>query len=32
MSRRWNTCARLIMRDPRLEPAFEEQAEPLLLE
>jgi len=29
---RWNTCARLIMRDPRLEPALEEQAEPLLLE
>jgi hypothetical protein len=29
---RWNTCARLIMRDPRLEPVVEEQAEPLLLE
>jgi hypothetical protein len=29
---RWNTCARLIMRDSRLEPAGEEQAEPLLLE
>jgi hypothetical protein len=28
---RWNTCARLIMRDQRLAPASEEQ-EPLLLE
>src|SRR5438132_2101813 len=29
---RWNTCARLIMRDPRLVPAPEERGEPLLLE
>ena len=29
---RWNTCARLIMRDPRLVPATEERGEPLLLE
>jgi hypothetical protein len=29
---RWNTCARLIMRDPRLMPAAEEPLEPLLLE
>lgn len=30
---RWNTCARLIMRDPRLTPpATEERGEPLLLE
>jgi hypothetical protein len=29
---RWNTCARLIMRDPRLMPAVEEPLEPLLLE
>lgn len=29
---RWNTCARLIMRDHRLVPAAEERAEPLLLE
>ena len=29
---RWNTCARLIMRDRRLVPAAEERAEPLLLE
>ena len=29
---RWNTCARLIMRDPRLLPAVEERGEPLLLE
>ena len=29
---RWNTCARLIMRDRRLVPATEERAEPLLLE
>lgn len=29
---RWNTCARLIMRDRRLIPAPEERGEPLLLE
>jgi hypothetical protein len=29
---RWNTCARLIMRDHRLLPAIEERGEPLLLE
>ena len=29
---RWNTCARLIMRDPRLAPVTDEQAEPLMLE
>ena len=29
---RWNTCARLIMRDPRLIPLPEERGEPLLLE
>lgn len=29
---RWNTCARLIMRDRRLVPAIEERGEPLLLE
>jgi hypothetical protein len=29
---RWNTCARLIMRDRRLVPATEERGEPLLLE
>jgi hypothetical protein len=29
---RWNTCARLIMRDRRLVPAPEERSEPLLLE
>jgi hypothetical protein len=29
---RWNTCARLIMRDARLAPASEERSEPLLLE
>ena len=29
---RWNTCARLIMRDHRLVPAAEEREEPLLLE
>ena len=29
---RWNTCARLIMRDHRLVPAIEEPGEPLLLE
>jgi len=29
---RWNTCARLIMRDARLQPALEEVGEPLLLE
>ena len=29
---RWNTCARLIMRDHRLVPAPEERGEPLLLE
>jgi hypothetical protein len=29
---RWNTCARLIMRDPRLAPVIDEQAEPLMLE
>ena len=29
---RWNTCARLIMRDPHLVPGVEERGEPLLLE
>ena len=29
---RWNTCARLIMRDHRLMPAAEEREEPLFLE
>lgn len=29
---RWNTCARLIMRDHRLVPEPEERGEPLLLE
>ena|SRR5207253_11443296 len=29
---RWNTCARLIMRDHRLVPASAERGEPLLLE
>jgi hypothetical protein len=29
---RWNTCARMIMRDTRLVPAVEERGEPLLLE
>ena len=29
---RWNACARLIMHNPRLEPAKEEPAEPLLSE
>jgi hypothetical protein len=29
---RWNTCARLIMRDHRLVPAEEERGEPLFLE
>lgn len=29
---RWNTCARLIMRDHRLVPAPEDRGEPLLLE
>jgi hypothetical protein len=29
---RWNTCARLIMRDHRLVPAPEERVEPLFLE
>ena len=29
---RWNTCARLIMRDRRLVPQPEERSEPLLLE
>jgi len=29
---RWNTCARLIMRDHRLVPAVEERGEPLFLE
>jgi hypothetical protein len=29
---RWNTCARLIMRDRRLVPAPDERGEPLLLE
>jgi hypothetical protein len=29
---RWNTCARLIMRDNRLVPAVEERTEPLLSE
>lgn len=29
---RWNTCARLIMRDHRLVPASDERGEPLFLE
>src|SRR5437762_3354764 len=29
---RWNTCARLLMRDHRLAPAPQEREEPLLLE
>ena len=29
---RWNTCARLIMRDQRLAPVTEERGEPLFLE
>ena len=29
---RWNACARLLMRDPRLVPAIEERGEPLFLE
>ena len=29
---RWNTCARLIMRDQRLVPVTEERGEPLFLE
>ena len=29
---RWNTCARVIMRDHRLVPASEERGEPLFLE
>jgi tetratricopeptide (TPR) repeat protein len=29
---RWNTCARLIMRDQRLAPIADEREEPLLLE
>ena len=29
---RWNTCARLIMRDHRLAPVTEERGEPLFLE
>jgi len=29
---RWNTCARLIMRDRRLAPVVDERSEPLLLE
>ncbi len=29
---RWNTCARLIMRDQRLTPVDEERGEPLFLE
>lgn len=29
---RWNTCARLIMRDQRLTPMSEERGEPLFLE
>jgi len=29
---RWNACARLIMQNPRLEPAREEPSEPLLSE
>jgi len=29
---RWNTCARLIMRDRRLVPTIEERGEPLFLE
>jgi hypothetical protein len=29
---RWNTCARILMRNPHLEPSVEERSEPLLLE
>ena len=29
---RWNTCARLIMRDRRLVPVTDERGEPLMLE
>ena len=29
---RWNTCARLIMRDQRLAPSLDERSEPLFLE
>jgi hypothetical protein len=29
---RWNACARLIMRNPRLAPASEQETEPLMLE
>ena len=29
---RWNTCARILMRHPHLEPSPEERTEPLLLE
>jgi hypothetical protein len=29
---RWNACARLLVSDPRIVPAFEEPQEPLLLE
>jgi tetratricopeptide (TPR) repeat protein len=29
---RWNTCARILMRNPHLEPAAEERAEPQFLE
>ena len=29
---RWNTCARVIMRDPRLVPVTDERGEPLFLE
>jgi len=29
---RWNACARLIMRDPRLVPAAEERGQPIMLE
>jgi hypothetical protein len=29
---RWNTCARLIMRDPRLVPGRDERPEPIMLE
>ncbi len=29
---RWNTCARILMRDPHLKPAVEEYGEPLQLE
>jgi hypothetical protein len=29
---RWNTCARILMRNPHLEPSAEDRTEPLLLE